>query len=627
MNPNLIIKELQNNFPHLFGGSEQSEDAYATIVRYCREQGGYKQKLVAKEAAQKTIEKTKKTFKLSEDRYAELSDDWQEIREAATKTKILVSLDKKSKLAATAFAKTFKELKAKKDEMAAKRKAFYIKCSAKIKEQKVLIENTNAQLQAIADCIEKVRQGLTVADYGLKSLGSTERSFELGISRTLNKQTSSFNTLACTLAFEQDETGKWQYTNFRTVVNETLFETTKLTVHSKIQNEETGSFLLTVNGDLKLSLLDIKKGEASRKVDQSSSSSRTKRDTTNSTSSSSDTIDQDENAFKTQSSSGFEDYTNVANQTFNRNVKDKADLTDHTARTKEWEEEVTSKTEEYYKETTQLVETIHKLSTLTQKYDRMTVTSEQDSKEKGNLYTDIYKTVEEIVGYLNSLPFIRKIPYVGPIVNTLSIAFKTIDRFKKLWNFLFEDKEPKDIIEKVNSNLEQRIKTDLRKEAEEVVESHKTITSETHTDGKETEDTRRDASYQASSDVNENSNQTEWESKNYGDQEEETAVKTFDYERNRNAQSSTTRNVDENASNESKLRDNSREINTNEEDIEITGQFSLVLICETNEDGSLLVRRDSSTELGPIEKSIQPKLKHDDQLEISFELKTDKLYN
>lgn len=60
MNPNLIIKELQNNFPHLFGGSEQSEDAYATIVRYCREQGGYKQKLVAKEAAQKTIEKTKK---------------------------------------------------------------------------------------------------------------------------------------------------------------------------------------------------------------------------------------------------------------------------------------------------------------------------------------------------------------------------------------------------------------------------------------------------------------------------------------------------------------------------------------------------------------------------------------
>lgn len=621
-----IIKELQalykKNSP--FKQKEQSDEAFAIIARYCREKGHYDKIIETKKAAEDLIAETKEVFQQSEDEYARFINDWNEVKNASEKAKVLAGLGNKTEFALASFNKVLQELQVKKQTISTARKAYFEKCTAKINEQKEIVKAQNVLLQEIDKCIEEVRIGMDVADYGMDSLQKTERFFELGISRTLKGEKSSFNTLGCTLFFSQNRKGTWEYDSFSTIVNESLFEQTKLTISSAIQNKETGSFLLSIKGDLNLSVLDIKK----RKETKTSNYNEKQVNTGSVVTTENGVVNNQkkenfDHNFNAQSGEIKVDFSN-ANQSQNGKSDYDRTLSDKTLTVEQWNQTVTQKVNEYYKQVTRVETTINTIRNYKKIFDKL------KPEEKKSIIDQITSLWGDVAPYTK---YVKKLPYIGPIVRgidgavtILKGAEKVWELGKSIWDGLFGDGEPTfKLTDREVTDIKETISTQINTDL--TTQGYKKTNSTTTNIGNKTVDSKRDLSDKVETTYEDIANQNKTD----------ISGKTGFYNENAKDQFTgsditTSNNVTvQNQQNQTKIEKNSNEqlkdFNSNEDDITITDQFNLVLICETAKDGQLIVHKDSSSDLGPIEKGIKPKLKHDNDLEISFNLMTKKLYN
>lgn len=628
MDAKKIIKILSadKQYKHLFKSKEQSDEAYAVITRYCRAEGKYDEHLASQTAAKKAISTTRQQFEHSEDAYAKFMGDWQNVREATEKAKILASLDKNTNFALRSFMEELNNLKEKRNKIAADRKAYHAQCKKKIADQQPIVAAATTQLKLIAACIEDVRKGMNVADYGVVSLEKTERFFELGIARKLKGEESSFNTIGCTLFFDHNQTtGKWQFDTFNKVVNESLFKDTTIAINSKLQNEATGSFLVEILGELNLNVLDIKKDKNSKSSSQNNYS--TSNTTTQNLSNGSDhtatvqTLDKfyDERYINANLSAHHANQNN--NGTANKTEKKDKKVLSKTV----WNEKRKEIRTQISSEVTTTVGKINKLTQLVQTIDKLKPVEQKSAVDAG------IELIESILNLTNNgwiAVIMRRSPHLiaftklaKRVLPIIKAGKEIVDKVKALYDAVRgNDKDKFESLSRklttINEKSEEHSESIMRKNGYEKETTTNTGSGESTTNTNTTENNTTDTEY------NNNSSQNDIKVGINGgikqQQQNDLYTENIDhtYENAGSSESKTTNNSS------SKATETVNNFTSDENDITIKDQFLLVLICETAEDGSLIVRKDSSSKLGPIETG----LKHDKDLEISFDLNTKQLY-
>ncbi len=620
-----IIKDLQvrykKNSP--FKQNEQSDEAFAIIVRHCREKGNYAKIIADKKTYEDSITETKELFQQSEDEYSKFLSDWNEVKNASEKAKVLAKLGNKTEYALAAFNKSLHELQVKKQALSTARKEYFEKCTTKINTQKEIVKVQDVLLKEIDTCIEQVRVGLGVADYGIDSLQKTERFFELGISRKLKGEKSSFNTLGCTLFFSQNRAGVWHYDDFSTIINESLLDQTKLSISSALQNKETGSFLLAIKGELNLNVLDINKRKESKtfihdeKQVSTGSVVTTDKGIVN--------IQKQENLDHNHQVRTGEINVEVknANQSMDGKHDYTRELSDKVLTVEQWNQKVTQEVTEYYIKVQNVETTINTIRSFQKTFDKL------KPEEKKSTLDQITSLWDDVAPYTK---YVKKLPYIGPVIRVIDKAIpiikgakKVLDIGKSLWNDIFGDNEPTfKLTDREVTEIKETISTQINTNLTE--QGFKKTNSTTNNTGNKTVDSKRDLNENIETTYEDKANQNEikvgakegFYDENTKDQTTGSVITT---DNRITVQTQQNLNTIDKSSNELHKDFNS------DEDITITDQFNLVLICETAADGQLIVRKDSSSDLGPIEKGIKPKLKHDNDLEISFSLMTKQLYN
>lgn len=626
LNSQKIIKALKKSeHRRIFKQKEQSDEAYAIIVRHCRTAGNYQEFADKKKEAEELLDETKKQFELSENEYARFLGEWNKVKEANEKAQVLAQIGKKTEFVLADFNDKMAVLKKKKQELSNKRKAYFKQCTQTINEKKAIIKEMDAEIAEIDKCVEEVRLGLGVADYGKNSLMKTERFFELGIARTLKKQKSSFNTIGTTLLFEKNkETLKWEYDKFTTIVNESLLADTHISVKSTVQNEETSSFLLTINGELNLNVLDIQKKDSKSYAKSVSTGTADEVRTTDKHTKVDNKVDQEKNTDYKKTTGDARVKVSGGSKNVSDETKARQDISSKTYTVSEWEDHIKTKVDMEYGKVKHISTAITKIRTYRKDFDKLTPV-----EKKGVLdtITDIWDGAKDLV------PFSDKLIKLNPVARVIDKGIKAIsiigdvaDLASRGWNYFFGDDEPEfKLKDKEVTTIKDEIKTNIEKTMREQGWRKETITTDRN--GSQTIYTQQKIDNDIDIDRDQNTTVRKGEVEVGGSKQKVTKGEKFKGSDVTRTDDSKTYKRHQTDVKTSKSSSSNKDFTADEDNITVKDQFSLVLICETMEDGSLSVKRDSSTQLGPIESGIRPKMKHDNDLVISFKLKTKELYN
>ena len=219
--------------------------------------------------------------------------------------------------------------------------------------------------------------------------------------------------------FNQNDSGKWAYDNFKTIVNESLFANTKLNISSKIYDEKEASFLLSINGELNLNVLDVKKRKALKTVDFNEEANFSSSDVTTSKSTVDNQIDQQKDHQYDEKTGGIKVSAMNANQTNNGESKKTRKFDDKVLSVKEWDEEVTKEVIMRYQEITKLSKTIDTIGE-TLKVEKELTPVEQKSllDQLDGLWNDSFLTPIKKYG--------KKLPHIGPAIKAIDTILKGV---------------------------------------------------------------------------------------------------------------------------------------------------------------------------------------------------------
>jgi hypothetical protein len=283
MDKNTAIAELANYLKFEIANfekakSEKSQDMYKYLYSAFFEKGEYPQLEEQINAHLKKMQEIQTAAQNSEIQYASFKSELEEIQTQVKQAQVVAGMDRRTQGVYQSLKLSLEGLPEKRKNIAAARDKYIATSQQKLNTQKMAVTELRDKKKQIEVDFKALLAELNLFNYGKDSINFVSRNFSLAVTRDMKGQKANASVL-CRLDFERNKkTGEWAFKAKDQAVNETLFHL--FSIAEKIMPAGEKAFILELQTQMAFNALDLNQMNAKQSSNESSNSTRKLNDKT-----------------------------------------------------------------------------------------------------------------------------------------------------------------------------------------------------------------------------------------------------------------------------------------------------------------------------------------------------------